>query len=455
MKGLQLFQHASIAKRLVGFAIVFVTATVIVASLIFYLIVAGVVRQQIDQRLDTQIDGLKSSLSVNAEGAVALTNSMDGPPFDRRGSGWYWQVSGDQAHITSRSLGGQSIDSPPRPFDWRHVLSGEAQPADHVELLGEKLYMRVVSAAIGDRVIEIAVTAPHSALTAPARRALLWLAPAMVLLGIVLIAGIVLQVRFGLRPLRQLSFDVSSITAGSLSKLPEVDVEELRPVSQEINRLVEQNHQRLVETRLHFANLAHGLKTPVASLSLAFSSANDPDGEMRGLVDRIDQRIRHHLARARKTTSGTTAATAIKPRVDDLVQVMLGIYADRKIATVCDISTELFVACEAEDIDEILGNLVDNAFKWANSTVEISAAIEGNMITITIVDDGPGLAEAKIAEAFLPGRRMDETAPGDGFGLTIANELIQLYGGRVVLTNAVDIGLRCSVSLPRANRTST
>ena len=451
MIGLGFFKRASISRRLVGFSVVFVTTTVVIAAVILYLIVASVVREQIDQRLDTQIDGLRGALSVNAEGLVVLATSLNGPPFDRQGSGWYWQVSGSDVHITSKSLAGQSIDSPPRPFDWRHVLSGGAQPADRVQFRGEQLYLRVVGATIGGKAIEISVTAPRSALAAPARRALLWLIPAMALLGTVLVAGILLQVRYGLRPLRLLTSDVSAITAGTLPRLPDADVEELRPVTQEINRLVDQNNERLVDTRLHFANLAHGLKTPVASLSLALNFGNDPEGEMRSLVDRIDQRIRHHLARARKTAAGGTGlSTAIKPRIDDLILVMSRIYVDRGITVRCEIDPNLGVACAQEDLDEVLGNLIDNAFKWAKSAIAISAKVKGSAVEVVIEDDGSGMTPAAMADAFLPGRRMDETVPGDGFGLTIANELTQLYGGKIALANATDVGLKCSVSLPRA-----
>lgn len=456
MNGLGLYTRPSISRRLVGFSLVFVTATVISASVILYLIVAGVVREQIDQRLDTQIDGLRGSLFVNANGTLALRTSLDGPPFDRRGAGWYWQVSAGEVFITSRSLAGQSIDSPPRPLDWRHVFSGAPQPTDHMPFQGGELYLRVASANIDGKTVEISVTAPQSALTAPARRALLWLIPAMTFLGTVLVAGILLQVGYGLRPLRQLTSSISEIAAGNLPHLADVDVEELSLVTQEINRLVDQNRQRLADTRLHFANLAHGLKTPVTSLSLALNPENDPDGEMRSLVDRIDRRIRHHLARARKTAAGGSGlSTAIKPRIDDLLVVMTRIYADRGITVRCDIDPDLFVACAEEDVDEILGNLIDNAFKWAAGVIQISGRTEGSMIVIIIEDDGPGMARDTMAEAFLPGKRMDEAVPGDGFGLTIANELIQLYGGSITLSKATNGGLRCSVSLQRALRDAT
>jgi len=442
---------ASISGRLAGFSIVFVTATVIAASVILYFIVVGVVREQIDQRLDTQLDGLRRTLTVDPNGSITLNGSLDGPPFDRRGSGWYWQVSGDGVRLTSRSLAGADIDTPPRPFDWRRTLSGEPQAYEEAKLHGDKLHLRATEAVIGNKVLELVATAPASALTAPARRALLWLMPAMTLLGGSLVGGILLQVRYGLRPLRQLTSDISAISAGTLSRLPDVNVEELRPASQEINRLVDQNQQRLVETRLHFANLAHGLKTPVTSLLLALNAKNDPNQEMRDLVDRIDQRIRHHLARARKTAGGgLNASSPVGSCIDGLVLIMSRVHVERGITATYSINSELQVRCAPEDLDEILGNLLENAFKWARSAIQITAKTKDGEVIITIQDDGPGMPGTEINDAFLPGTRLDETVPGDGFGLTIARELAGLYGGNVTLQNLQNVGLLCSLILPRA-----
>jgi signal transduction histidine kinase len=440
---------SSISRRLTVFSVVFVTATVIVASIILYLIVAAVVREQIDQRLDTQIEGLRSALSGSASGGVTLNAALDGPPFDRRGSGWYWQITGEGVAIVSRSLAGQTITNPPSPFEWRKMMGHGPRPGANADFHGEKLYLRSIQTMVGQRLVEITATAPQFALVAPARSALLWLIPAMTLLGASLVGGIFLQVRYGLRPLRQLTADISSISAGTLDRLPEADVEELRPASGEINRLVEQNSERLAETRLHFANLAHGLKTPVTSLYLALNETNDPDREMRALVDRIDQRIRHHLARARKTAAGGTATvTALKPRIDDIVDIMSRIHADRGIVATVDVDPELLFQVTPEDLDEIVGNIIDNAFKWAKSAVRISAKKTGRDVWIVISDNGPGIEDARISEAFQPGRRMDETVPGDGFGLTIVKELVELHGGSIRLERGENGGLTCSLALP-------
>ncbi|CZT36753.1 sensor histidine kinase [Rhizobium sp. 9140] len=446
--------RSTISARLLIFSTLFVTAALIVAAVILWLIVAGVVREQIDQRLDTQIDALRGTLVVHPDGSLALGASLDGPPFDRIGSGWYWQVTGDGAPMTSRSLGSRTIDSPPRPIPGRH-RPGADDPQKRVEAAddgGMDLHIRTVEARIGDRTLEISATAPQAALNDPARRALFWLVPAMAVLGVSLVLGTLLQVRYGLRPLKTLTQDIADVAEGSRETLPDVSAEELRPVANEINRLVAANLQRLADTRLHFANLAHGLKTPVASLSLALDDRNDPDGEMRRLVERIDERIRHHLARARKTMSGAGmgASTTLAASLADLVQILSRIHAERGLTVTCVVPEDIPVACATDDLDEILGNLIDNACKWARTSVVITAAIEGRMVVIGIEDDGPGIAEDRIANAFLPGIRMDETVHGDGFGLTIAREVAELYGGGIILANRPEGGLKVSLSLPRA-----
>ncbi len=442
---------SSISRRLTMFSVVFVTASVIIASAILYLIVAGVVREQIDQRLDTQIEGVRSALSADGAGKLTLTAALDAPPFDRRGSGWYWQVRAKDTIIGSRSLAGRTLDNPPSPMDWGKMLGHGPHPGTNASLQGQDLYLRSIQTIVGGTLVDITATAPRVALDTPSRRALLWLVPAMTLLGASLVAGIFIQVSYGLRPLRQLTDDIAAISAGTRDHLPDVEVDELRPATREINRLVEQNKDRLTETRLHFANLAHGLKTPVTSLYLALNQTNDPDGAMRGLLDKIDQRIRHHLARARKTAAGgVVASTELLPRINDIVEIMRHIHADRGIAARVTVDDSLRVGVLPEDLDEIIGNIVDNAFKWAKSRVEISARKTGRTVNLIISDDGPGIDDDLVAQAFQPGKRMDESVPGDGFGLTIVKELVELHGGQINLEKSAERGLSCVVTLPTA-----
>jgi signal transduction histidine kinase len=461
-----LLRRTTISARLLTFSTLFVTIAIILASIILWLIVAGVVREQIDQRLDTQIDALQGTLVTQPDGSLALGASLDGPPFDRIGSGWYWQITGNGPAITSPSLAGRTIDNPPRPLPRfrpgahpRGDIEGRdsprhTDPDPDAPAVGDShdLHLRSLAVQLGAKTLTITATAPQAALKGPAVRALLFLVPAMLVLGLTLVVGTFLQVRYGLQPLKALTADIAAVSAGTLETLPDADTEELRPVSREINRLVAANLERLAETRLHFANLAHGLKTPVASLLLALNEENDPDGDKRLLVARIEERIRHHLARARKTMSaaGLGATTALAPRIGDIAVILTRIHAERALSLTQHIPPGLKVACAPDDLDEVLGNVLDNAFKWARNAVTITASGEGRFVTIVIEDDGPGLPDGQAAKAFLPGVRMDETVKGDGFGLTIAKEICELYGGGITLEKRASGGLRVLLRLPKS-----
>lgn len=445
-------QRATISGRLIAFSTVFFVVAIVVASAILWLVVASVVREQVDQGLDTQIQALRTALAPGPDGAVALSVQLDGPPFDRLGSGWYWQVSGEGVQLASRSLSGGTIETPGHAFEWRQLFGGIPRPGGATELRGQALHSRVTESTVGNKIVTISATAPESALTAPAFRSLMWLLPVMALLGGSLIAGTVLQVRYGLRPLRQMTADIGCVVTGNRSSLPQPEVDELRPVASEINRLIDRNAQRLADTRVHFANVAHGLKTPVASMMLALNDRNDPDGSMRRLIERIDRRIRHHLADGRRASAGDVvrAASIVKPRIDDLILVLERIYADKQLAVACDTNPSLSVNCPAEDFDEIFGNILDNAFKWATGKIQISAVKRGPDATISIRDDGPGMPDSGIEEAFLPGRRLDETVAGDGFGLSISKELVELYGGSILMV-ATKPGIAVNVTLPTSS----
>jgi signal transduction histidine kinase len=444
----------SIAGRLVAFSAMFVLATVVVTSAVLWLILIGVVREQIDQRLDVQIEGLREAISVSSAGKVALSGGFDNPPFDRPGSGWYWQVEGKDARLTSRSLQGETLEHPPLPVDWRRLLTGEPRAADGQHSAGRALHFRFLRTVVGGVPIEITATAPASALRSPAFAALFWLLPGMVSLGLVLIFGVFLQVRYGLAPIRRLRQEIVDVSSGRAPAVSDYTAGELQPVAVELNRLIEQSRKRLAETRLHFANLAHGLKTPVASLAVALDDRTDPDGTLRILTERIDKRVRHHLARTRATLSdaGLFASTSVRPRVEDILNMMTRIYADKGVKVCGHFETDESVACGSDDLEEVIGAVVDNAFKWAVSHVDITVRRVGEMVSISVVDDGPGIKDDNILKATLPGIRLDESVPGDGFGLSIAKEIAELHGGRLSLSNNAAGGLTADIMLPISKR---
>jgi signal transduction histidine kinase len=280
------------------------------------------------------------------------------------------------------------------------------------------------------------------------------LAISLAVLGLALVLAIVLQVRLGLRPLERLRQAVADVRTGRSERVPAEQPLEILPLVSELNGLLEQNAANLERARRHVANLAHGLKTPLATLAIALSErGRDATAELHSLVLLMERRIRHHLGRARAAAlSGPTRAqTLIAPHIDDVGNVLGKIYADKRIAFAQNVPRDLAVACEQQDFDEMLGNLLDNAFRWARNKVEIHALHDdGRTVSIVIEDDGPGLRQDQIPQVLRAGERIDESAPGFGFGLPITRELAELYGGELNLDPSVLGGLRVMLRLPLA-----
>jgi len=297
----------------------------------------------------------------------------------------------------------------------------------------------------------ILVGAPQAALYGPLRDVLASLAVALGILGLCLAAGAVAQVRLGLAPLGRLRADLAAIRTGRQARIPADQPEEVGPLVSELNAVLEQNERNLERARGHVANLAHGLKTPLATLAMALRApGRDPEGTLAAQVDDMDRRVRHHLRRARAAALAgpARARTPLLPRLDDLRAVLLRLHAERSPAITLAVPEEAAVACEGQDLDEMLGNLLDNACRWCRRAVRVSTARRDSQIEIRIEDDGPGLAPEEALAMLERGRRLDEGVPGDGFGLPITLELAELYGGTLTLSRSDLGGLSATLRLP-------
>lgn len=288
----------------------------------------------------------------------------------------------------------------------------------------------------------VAVAVSRREIEQPLRGAMLPLLLTLAIVALVLAVATLVQLRLGLRPLRVLRDRVAAVRAGAAAEVPEDQPEELRPLAAELNALVRDTAAALATARGSAANLAHALKTPVATLAIELG--DDPRAAQ---VARIDATIRHHLARARGGAVDRRAATALKPAVEGLVAVVAALHRDRGLVVTADVP-DLSVAVDAADLDELAGNLIDNAARHARSRVTVTAVREGGFAVLRVGDDGPGIAEADRVRATDPGVRLDERGDGHGFGLAIVRDLATLYGGRLELGEADGGGLVATVSLP-------
>ena len=446
-----LFHLGSLRRRLLLAALALVTAALVVAGLAIGLILHRFVRGQLDSRLDSQLVAIAASLERGPGDRLRLDRNLDGPPFDRDRGGWHWQVRQGRSVLRSGSLEGRDLalpDDAPRPRD-----PDRPRPADGTGPWGDALILRILDLPPegGSPPAILVASAPARALGGPLREAGLALAAILGILGLCLMAGLVVQVRLGLRPLERLRRDLAAVRAGREPRIPGPQPAEIRPLAAEVNALLDQNAANLERARTHVANLAHGLKTPLATLSLALAEpGRDPDGALVNLVSGMDRRVRHHLRRARAAALGGPgrARTDLAGAVADLAATFARLYAAKDLAIAQDVSPRLAAACDAQDIDEMLGNLIDNACQWSRAQIRVTARASDDGVVVTVEDDGPGLDAEAAALALRRGGRLDESVPGHGFGLSITRELAELYGGALDLGRSDLGGLSAHLALP-------
>lgn len=444
----------SLTGRLLAISMLTTIAALAFAAFSIGHVLERFVIRGMDQQLDAQVAML--SRAVRSDGTLDRGRIVNLPVFEQTGEGWSWSVESPRGRWTN----GNAVTSEhplrrgPGPLDHHDPDPAGALPGEGVSDTGEPVHTRelVVPTSAGDAIV--VAGGPRRLATAPLREAMLPLLASLGILGLGLALATVVQLRFGLRPLRTLQAALADIRAGRTRHVPGDQPDELAPLAAELNALVDQNAAQLEHARRHVANLAHGLKTPLAALSLKLEEGGrDPEGGLRAMVADIDGRVRHHLGRARASAPGSRhqTRTELARAVSDLTAVMKGIHADRAIHVAIEITPHLAVAADPQDIDEMLGNLLDNAWRQTCSSVTIAAAPSGSTVELVIEDDGPGLSEQAILEALVPGRRLDERGDGHGFGLPIAQELAELNGGSLVLgTSRSGGGLRAVLVLPAA-----
>lgn len=422
---------------------------------------------QIDQRLDNKIVALESQVRAAPDGTLTLGGEADGPPFDKPHHRAFWIVQGPRNTLRTRWLAPDAA-ALPSPAAIEEAFARPAPPAPapaghdthprtiETRSLGIALHERVTRTAISATPVTILVAAPSETIRGPVGEAMTSVGLAVLILGGTLAALAFAQVRLGLRPLDALRRQVAEVGDGRRQRLPGGQPNEVAPLVAEMNQLLATNAANLEKARRHVANLAHGLKTPLATMQLGLERLDGPGrDELRLLLTQMDLRVRHHLARARAgALSGPQRArTRLAPRLTDIGDALARIHADRAVALTLDVAADCELACEAHDVDEIFGNLLDNAFKFARSRVTCTVRSAGRLARVAIVDDGPGLSAGQIALVMQPGRRLDEKVPGFGFGLTIASELVELYGGDLRIEPGAT-GLAVELVLPAAARHS-
>ena len=439
-------------------------AALSVALVLAGLLLAGLFREhvmrQFESALTDQLDQLTARLEVDASGQPQIDGQrLSDPRWQRPYSGLYWQIdqlSADgqtrDAVLRSRSLWDERLDlvTDALADGQRHVHPGTGPQGQPLLLVERTVRTGEAPGARWRLVVASDLVQTEQAVRDFNRM----LALSLAALGLLLVLAAQAQVTVGLAPLKALQHALNRVRDGQAPRLQGGFPDELQPLVQDFNAVLDRNAEATARARTQAGNLAHALKTPLAVMAQA---ARDP-AERNALPALVAEQVAvaqrqldWQLARARAAaTQGLPGQrTEVAPVIQGLLRVMGKVHAARDLhwrAPAPD-NNPLF-AGEAQDLQDMLGNLLDNAARWAAHEVAVATQRQGDRLLITIDDDGPGIAPARRRAALTRGTRLDESVPGSGLGLHIVAELADLYGGALELDDSPLGGLRVRLTLP-------
>ena len=414
------------------------------------------VQYEFESELDHHATELAAIITIRPDGRAAITQPLSDHRFSEPTSGYYWQVqTSGTTPLRSASLGDRTL-TPSTPSrsgteSYRIVVTDSAGPIMQTE--------RVATAPPDGRTVQILVAIDVREIDDVMNGLQLTIIVSLATIALGLIAAAVAQVTFGLRPLSRVRQALRAISLGHARRLPDDLPPEVAPLAQGMNEVLAANEKVVQRARIQAGNLAHALKTPLAVLideAERMEARGQPGEIILQQCERMRRQIEHHLARARAAASSASVASAtpLSPAIAALISAIASLHRDRGLRfdqPVVDIG--LVVLCEAEDLDEMLGNLLDNAAKWAHSTVAVRVATPTpGWVRITVEDDGPGMPDDAPEIVFRVGERMDEAMPGSGLGLAIVRDVAEAYGGSARLDHSMLGGAAVSLELPIGNR---
>jgi signal transduction histidine kinase len=451
----------SLALRLFLSATAWIAVILIVTGVILSSIYRQLVERNFDRRLGVYLRTLVADLA-SPDDDEKFGQSLGEPLFELPLSGWYWRVNRlDTTHPdvkASRSLWDGSL--PRLDQTGGSVIDTRQGYATGPEEQRLRITERTID--LGDEGRFLVTVAGDAAEIDEEIRAFdRYLAITFGMLAVVLLLTTMFQVRFGLAPLKRISESLAAIRSGTSERLQGDFPVEIAPLARETNALIDANREIVERARTHVGNLAHALKTPLSVMVNEVASRGDDPlaAKMREQADLMRDQIARHLERARIAARATVVAavTDVAPVVTALARSMEKIHHDRGVAIDVDVPERARFRGERQDLEEMVGNLVDNACKWAQSRVAIEVMCGGadeaaprDTVRIVVDDDGNGLTAIEREQVARRGRRLDESKPGSGLGLSIVVELASLYGGELKLDTAPIGGLRAELKLPAA-----
>ncbi|MDW4550005.1 ATP-binding protein [Defluviimonas sp. D31] len=434
-------------RAIVGGLIWAAIALAIGGVALYYIFDAATQRRFDDTLLDRHLQ-LVSALGNTGGDVELIEDFLTDPAYLRPYSGRYWQISGaDTDTVASRSLFDSLLPEPrdpaPEPQFWTGAgPQGTVRGAYSLVELDDGTSWTVM------------IAESLAALELERQRFRQGLFSTLALIGVLGIAGAILQTSAIVRPLTKLREDVAHRWDREEALDPGDYPSEVAPLVSDINTLLERNRDIVERGRRQAADLAHALKTPSAILRNALDSLERDGtdiGPAKEALDRVDAQLLRSLARIRAANSGgaTQALTNLSGSVDRMARLFRSMPSTHSKRFLTETDPDLRIRMDMQDLEEVLGNILENAFQWSRRTVRLTCGNSENETWIAVEDDGPGIPDQDRREALRSGGRLDTSAPGTGLGLAIATDLVQAYGGAIALSGSEDLGgLSVRISIP-------
>lgn len=444
----------SLKNRLIAAATAWIAFGVILAWLILSNVFQTHVKKQFYDELFVHLEELQRLTRIE-NGQAVLRSPLSDPRYDVENSGFYWEIQqADQVLARSASLKAAPLRT---PRDGRsdigvhtHVIPGPTGTL----LVAEKLDWREPHKA--PLKFMIGTDQRHlDAVTGSFNHTLSW---ALILFGLSMVLAATLLIVYAMRPLANVYAALHQVRSGKTKTLTGIHPAEVQPLIDSLNTLLTSTHELVQRARTQAGNLAHGLKTPLAILTdeayrLQEQGQSASSATILEQCGRMQAHIDYQTTRARVVANRLAPGSAadVKETAQDVIAAMSRLHQSRKLRFETSISRSLMVACDRQDLQELLGNLLDNAGKHARSLVTINAEPgRSGIVEITVADDGPGLPPEAHEVVFEIGQRWDTQETGSGLGLAITRDLVTLYGGTITLGSSSLGGLLVTITLPQA-----
>ena len=418
------------------------------------LVLVGFYQDHIEGHYDAHVlmhmEEMVSAARLSPEGELELAYAPSDPRYHVSLSGWYWEIRHEgEVLARSPSLEGHTIELQgisTADHSGTHLLSGPGDSPLRVQTM-------LVPAGIPGEQLLLVASAPMVKVTDDVVDVSTHLLVAFALLGLGLLIAVLVQIRIALRPIEAIGKGISDIHLGAVDRLDGDFPAEVQPLADELNNLLEHNSTLLRRARNQLGDLAHSVKNPLTVINNEARAMESDKGALilKQTAD-IASSVEHHLSRARAfgTTNVLGSRARVRPVAEDLAFALARIHQDRKPEFDLSGLGECAVRCETQDLEEMLGNLMDNACKWAEQRVIVHCNRNNGHCLLFVEDDGPGIPPDKIEQVMQRGQRLDESREGHGLGLGIIQDVVELYGGSLSLGKSTYGGLSARLKLPGA-----